>query len=82
MEKYIRFRGKRNNWKWGEKTVLSKKKLIFKRDDIKQDDNKDNKIIVIPKKPFKERNKKGEDKLLKLVNEKILNYRNNKEILQ
>ena len=54
--------------------ILSKKKLVLKRDDFKPEDNKEQKIISIPKKQLKERNKKREDKLLKLVNERILNY--------
>ena len=41
---------------------------------ISNPDNKEQKIISIPKKQLKERNKKREDKLLKLVNERILNY--------
>ena len=69
-----------------KKIVLVKKKLIIRKDDIIQQDNIDNKIINISKKPFKERirkrNKIGEDKLINLIKKKIINYNNNKDILK
>ena len=64
-----------------KKIVLSKKKLILKRDDIKPEDNKEHKIITIYKKPLKEKSDKGKEKIIKLIQNRIINYRRPKDIL-
>ena len=67
-----------------KKIVLPKENVIIEKDNVKSEDNKDNKLISFTRRPLREkknRNKKRKEKLIQLINKILINH-NNKYILK